>query len=429
MGTFQTALSALKATSTAIDAVGNNLANINTTGFKRSDVAFQDIINSVGGSPGQQTGAGVAPPTMNKQFSQGSVSNTNGALDAAVQGNGMFVIKPSNLADAPGTALQYTRDGRFHVSPDGLLVTATGARVQGWNADPSTGTVDTTTGVMDIAIPAGTVVPAVATTTLDISANFDASAAEGKALTIPLQIFDALGGAHQFTLKATKSATANTWDLTLSTTDPTVQNGADLTSTLSEISLTFTNGVLDPATAADIKISGITFTPASGIADLADITWNVWKVPPTGTPPAGGVSGLTQFSQPSAISALTQNGSPAGTLSDVRIGPNGSVMATFTNGLDRQIGQIALALVQNPDSLLDVGGNAFRATTETSVLPPSQPGLGAGGVIVGQALESSNVDIAQEFTNLITYQRSYQANSRVITTIDQLTMETLNLKQ
>jgi flagellar hook protein FlgE len=113
----------------------------------------------------------------------------------------------------------------------------------------------------------------------------------------------------------------------------------------------------------------------------------------------------------------------------VRVGINGSILATFTNGLERQIGQIALAVVQNPDSLLDVGGNAFRATTDTSVLPPSAPGLGAGGVVVGQALESSNVDIAEEFTNLITYQRSYQANSRVITTIDQLTMETLNLKQ
>jgi flagellar hook protein FlgE len=198
---------------------------------------------------------------------------------------------------------------------------------------------------------------------------------------------------------------------------------------LSVNSLAFVNGVLDPATASDIKISGIQFTAASGISDLPDIAWNIWKTPPGGTPPTGGVSGLTQFSQASTISLLSQNGSPAGTLSDVRIGENGKVMATFTNGLERQIGQIALALVQNPDSLLGVGGNAFRATTETMVLPPAQPGAGAGGLVVGQALESSNVDIAQEFTNLITYQRSYQANSKVITTIDQLTMETLNLKQ
>jgi flagellar hook protein FlgE len=232
MGTFQTALSALHATSTAIDAVGNNLANINTTGFKRSDVAFQDIINSVGGSPNQQTGAGVGLPQMNRQFSQGSVSNTGNALDAAVQGNGMFVIKPGATANQPGAALQYTRDGRFHVSSTGFLVTSNGAAVQGWNADALSGTIDTTSGVADIAIPAGTVVPAVATTTLDVSANFDSAAAEGKALSIPLQIFDSLGGAHQFTLKVTKSATASTWDLTLSTTDPTVQDGDDLTSKL-----------------------------------------------------------------------------------------------------------------------------------------------------------------------------------------------------
>jgi flagellar hook protein FlgE len=301
--------------------------------------------------------------------------------------------------------------------------------VQGWNADPAIGTIDPTAAVTDIAIPTGTVIPPVPTTTLDISANFDAASAEGKALSIPLQFFDSLGGGHQFTLKATRSATGNTWDLSLSTTDPTVQDGDDLTSKLSVDTLAFVNGVLDPATASEITISDIQFTTESGISPLPDVAWNVWKTPPSGSPPAGGVSGLTQFSQPSAISLLSQNGSPAGTLSDVSIGENGSVMATFTNGLERQIGQIAVAMVQNPDSLLDIGGNAFRATTETSVLPPSHPGFGAGGVIVGQALESSNVDIAQEFTNLITYQRSYQANSKMITTMDQLTMETINLKQ
>ncbi|MEO8099788.1 MAG: flagellar hook protein FlgE [Acidobacteriota bacterium] len=429
MGTFQTALSALKASATAIDAVGNNLANINTTGFKRSDVAFQELIKSVGGSPAEQTGGGVGMPSVSRQFSQGSVGNSGNALDAAIQGNGMFVINSSASTSAPGSALEYTRDGRFHVSPGGLLVTASGAKVQGWNVDPTTGKVDTAGALTDISIPVGTVIPAVATTSFDISANLDASSAEGKSLSIPLQIFDSLGGGHQFTLKATRSATANTWDLTLSTTDPTVQDGADLSSKLSVNSLSFVNGVLDPATAADIKVSGVQFTAESGISDLAEITWNVWKTPPAGTPPAGGLSGFTQFSQASAISALTQNGSPAGTLSDVRIGTNGKLIATFTNGLESQIGQIALAVVQNPDSLLDVGNNAFRATADTSLLPPGEPGLGAGGSIVGHALESSNVDIAQEFTNLITYQRSYQASSKVITTLDQLTMETLNLKQ
>jgi len=429
MGTFQAALSALKASSTAIDAVGNNLANINTTGFKRSDVSFQDLINGVGGSPTQQTGAGVRLPMVNRQFSQGIVSNTNGSLDAAIQGNGLFVIRPGSLPSTSQSALEYTRDGRFHVSSSGLLVTANGARVQGWNVDPTTGRIDSTTAITDITIPVGTVIAPVPTTSLDISANFDAAAPAGTSLSIPIQVFDALGGGHQFTLRATKSSTANQWDLSLSTTDPTVQDGDDLSSKLSVDSLSFVNGVLDPATAAEITISGIQFTGASGIPDLNDVTWNVWRVPPTGTPPAGGVSGLTQFSQASAISSLSQNGSPAGTLSDVRVGTNGGLIATFTNGLQRQIAQIALAVVQNPDSLVDVGGNAYRPTVETSILPPSEPGRGAGGTIVGQALETSNVDIAREFTNLITYQRSYQANSRVIMTIDQLTMETLNLKQ
>lgn len=429
MGTFQTALSALKASATAIDSVGNNLANINTTGYKRTDVAFSDLIKSVAASPSQQIGAGVSIPSTSKQFSQGTVSGTNGLLDAAIRGNGFFVLKPGGAASAPDSNVLYSRDGRFHVASNGDLVNVNNAKVQGWNVDPLTGKVDTSTTVNDITIPIGAVSPAVATSSLDISANFDATAAAGTTVNIPLQIFDALGGAHQFTLTATKATTANSWELKLSTTDPTVEGGDDLTSNLSVTSLNFVNGLLDPATDPEITISSIAFTTDSGIPATPDITWNVWQTPPSGDPPTGGVSGLTQFSQASAVSRLSQNGSPAGILADVRIGENGQIIGTFTNGLESQIGQIALAVVQNPDSLLDIGGNAFRATSETSYLPPSVPGVGSGGTVVGQALELSNVDIATEFTNLITYQRSYQASSRVITTVDQLTMETLNLKQ
>lgn len=429
MGTFQTALSALKASSTAIDAVGSNLANINTTGFKRSDVAFQDLIASVGATSSQPTGAGVGLATVNRQFSQGSISNSENSLDAAIQGNGLFVIKPGPLNIPSSDAFQYTRDGHFRVSSAGLLVTSNGATVQGWNVDQATGKVITSSAATDLEIPTGTIVPPVTTTSLDISANFDATAAQGDSINIPIQVYDPLGGGHQLTLTATRGATANSWDLTLSTTDPTIQNGSNLTSTLSATTLAFINGVLDPAAAPQITISGLQFTAASGIPSMPNVDWNLWKTLPSGSPPTGGVSRLTQFSQPSAISELSQNGSPAGTLSGVRIGTNGALIANFTNGLERQIGQIALAVVRNPDSLVDAGGNTYRATSDTSILPPSEPGIGAGGLIVGQSLESSNVDIAQEFTNLIVYQRSYQANSKVITTMDQLTMETLNLKQ
>ncbi|MEP7355155.1 MAG: flagellar hook-basal body complex protein, partial [Acidobacteriota bacterium] len=271
-------------------------------------------------------------------------------------------------------------------------------------------------------------IPPVPTSSIDIGANLDAAAATGTTFTFPLQVIDSLGGGHQFQLKATKDATAGKWNLTLSSDDPTVQGGADLTSKLSLTSLTFVNGALDPATDPAVTISGLTYTSTSGVPDQGDIKWNLWKTVPAGTPPTGGVSGLTQFSQASTISNLTQNGSPVGTLASVSIATGGLLMGTYTNGLQKEVGQLALSVIQNPDSLLGLGNNTFRGTANSNILPPSAPSAGGGGQIIGQSLEGSNVDIAQEFTDLITFQRSYQASSKVITTIDQLTMDTLNLK-
>jgi flagellar hook protein FlgE len=427
MGSFQTALSSLKAAATAIDTVGNNLANINTTGFKRSSSTFADVMNSVGSSPEHQVGSGVGIPSNNRVFGQGTITSTGDALDAAIQGSGFFVIRPENAASS---AFEYTRDGHFRVSSTGLLVTATGARVQGWNLDPATGKVDTSTTPTDISVPVGSIIPATPTSSMNISANLDATTAPNGSFSVPLQFFDALGGAHEFTLTLTKDATtANKWNLDLTTTDSTVDTTSPLKGLLDTKSISFVNGLLDPATPLSIKIDSIPFKTTSGIPDLPAITWNLWKTPPTGVPPAGGQSGLTQFSQASAVSILNQNGTSAGTLADIRVGDGGSVMASYTNGAQVQIARLGLSTVQNPDTLLDVGGNAYRPSAETSALPPTEAGTGGSGQIVGEALESSNVDIAQEFTELITFQRSYQASSRVITTVDQLTQEVLNLKQ
>ncbi|MEP7354928.1 MAG: flagellar hook basal-body protein, partial [Acidobacteriota bacterium] len=152
MGSFQAALSGLKATTIAIDAVGNNLANINTTGFKRSTVSFSDVMNSVGPSPGGQIGGGVTTPTSNLEFTQGSVTTTGGVLDAAVQGSGFFVVKPNTTAGSVNNAFEYTRDGQFHVDSKGQLVTIGDNKVQGWLANPLTGLVDTTAPVQDLTV-------------------------------------------------------------------------------------------------------------------------------------------------------------------------------------------------------------------------------------------------------------------------------------
>lgn len=430
MGSFDIALSALQAFSTAIDAVGNNLANMSTTGFKTSDVSFEDVMGNVTAN-NSQIGNGVQQPYTETDYSQGTIATTTNPLDAAIQGNGFFLLAPSGSTGtaAPGS-YEYTRDGTFQVGSDGTLQTANGLNVQGWSMDPATGQVNTSGPVGNITIPQGSIVPGVATSTLSISANLNAAAASGDSLSVPITVYDSEGGAHQLTLTMTKDATTpNQWDLTLSSTDPTIQNGSDLTSLLSTTSLTFTNGQLSASAPASITITGLAYTTASGIPAQPTITWSPWTTAPSGTPPTGGVSGLTQFSQTSAVSNVTQNGLSAGTLTGVQIVNGGEIMGSFSNGAQQVIGQIAVAGVQNPDSLTNIGNNDFAATASTVALPPSVAGAGGAGQIMGEALESSNVDMATEFTNLINFQSGYSAASRVITTQDQMIQQLLQIIQ
>jgi len=430
MGSFSTALSALQAYSTAINAVGNNLANMNSTGFKNADINFEDVMGSLT-TGNTQIGNGVQEPNTERNFSQGSITTTNNPLDAAIQGNGFFLLTPAGTTGTgSATSYEYTRDGSFQVGTDGTLQSADGSHVQGWSLNPATGLVDTTTAAGNISIPTGTTLPAVATSTLSISANLDAADAPGTAFNVPVTMYDSLGGSHQLSLTMTKDPTIpNQWDLTLTSTDPSIQNGSSLTSLLSTTTLTFVNGALSPSTPAAISIKGLTYTTASGIPNQPTITWSPWTTAPSGSPATGGVSGLTQYSQTSAVSSVTQNGVAAGTLSGVQIANGGQVMATFTNGSQLEIGQIAVAGVQNPDSLVGIGNNEFTAGATTVTTPAGLPQAGGAGQIVGESLESSNVDIATEFTDLITYQSGYQAASRVITTQDQMIQQLMTIIQ
>jgi len=429
MGSFDTALSALQAYSTAINAVGNNLANMSTTGFKTSNVNFEDVMSTTLNAGNTQVGNGVQEPTTEANFGQGTVSNTGVALDAAIQGNGFFLLAPAGSTGAvSASSYEYTRDGSFQVGSNGTLEAADGSEVQGWSLNPTTGVVDTSGAVGNISIPTGSVIPPVATSTLSVAANLNASAAVGDTLSVPITVYDSDGGSHQLTLTMTNTA-ANTWGLSLSSTDPTIQNGSNLSSLLSTTSLTFANGALDPTTPTAITIKGLDYTATSGIPNQPTITWSPWTTAPSGSPAAGGVSGLTQYSQASAVSSVLQNGTPAGTLSSVAIANGGAVMATFSNGAQEQIGQIAVAGVQNPDSLVNIGNNEWAAGATTVTLPASVPETGGAGQIVGESLESSNVDIATQFTNLITYQSGYQAASRVITTQDQMIQQLMSIIQ
>lgn len=434
-GSFVTALSGLRGASAAIDAIGNNLANLNTTGFKASSVSFQDVVADVTGSASGQVGSGVATPLSLKQFAQGSLQLTRGRSDVAIQGDGFFVVRSADdtaavsTASDPTTAL-FTRAGNFRIDKNGILVTANGDRVQGWSLNTTTGVVNPSDPIGDIVVPIGANRAAKVTTTFNMNLNLDASAPTGSVFSVPVNVYDSLGNAHVISASFTKQAAANTWNASVSSSDPAVTAIAPSGPWV----FTFNpSGGLDTVTGAGYNpanglIEGIGLTMNNGAASPQDVSWAPWQTIPAGAPPVG-VGRLSQFAQPSAASAIFQDGLPAAQLVSVSLADGGAVLAQYSNGSQQEVARLTLASVRNPDSLVSIGNNNFRTGPGTANPVVGLAGTGGRGDIIGASLESSNVDIADEFTKLIIFQRAYSANARVITTTDEISQETINLKR
>jgi flagellar hook protein FlgE len=402
---FSSALSALKAHSAAVDAVGHNLANVNTTGFKGTDIAFKDLVAESLGS-GQDTGMGVTRPISVRNFSQGSIQTTSGALDGAIQGSGFFVVK-----DAAGSRL-LTRDGGFKLDDNGFVVTLTGERVQQYSNG----------GLADIQVPVGAS-PARATTAVNLSANLNATAAVGASFSTPLEIVDSLGVTHVLAMKFTKSE-AGKWNYDV------LIPGADVGEDDALVSLfeTAPSDTIDfdqtgKLTAPKSDSGSIKLTVTGLVSGANDLTIN-WKFYDDSGKPT-----ITQFAQASAPSGTKQDGYPSAEVVSVGMAEGGRIVAKYGNGEQNEIGVLAIAMVANPDALTGTGNNMFRVTPDTA--PPTYgiAETGGRGKVRAGSLEASTVDMAREFTNLIVYQRGYQANSRVITTADEISQETINLKR
>ncbi len=410
---FSTALSALNAHATAVDVVGNNLANLNTPGFKTSVVAFHDLVTqSLGAGLGEtQVGFGVGRPITLRQFSQGAIQDSSGALDAAIQGDGFLVVRNDS------GALLYTRGGHLQVDKEGNLLTSTGDRLQGWTRNG--GVLDTTLPIDDITVPVGSLKAPIPSTGFSFDLNLDATATAGPpadTFSSSIEVFDSLGGSHIVAVNFTKTATANEWDYSLSVPD------ADVTTPITPITGTLTfggDGVLTSPAATD-AMPAIDITGLVNGADDFTLTWNLFD---------GATPRLTQFAQPSAVSANAQNGSTAAQLIRVGLGTGGIILAQYSNGEQEVVGQLAMASVRNPHSLIAVGNNNYQLSARSALPAIGLPETGGRGAILGGAVEASTVDIAKEFTNLIVLQRGYQANTRVITTVDELSQETINLKR
>jgi flagellar hook protein FlgE len=414
-GSFSVAISGLNADTAALDIIGNNLANLNTTGYKDSTASFYDLLSQSVGGGSVQIGGGVSATHSQRQFTQGSIQLSGGAFNAAIQGSGFFIVK-----DTAGDTL-YTRSGNFQLDKHGDLTTGTGQFLQGWAG--VNGVVNTSGAVQNITIPANSLHTPSATTKIALNLNLQSDGVVGVAsgsFSAPIQVVDSLGSTHTLTAIFTKTA-ANAWNYEVDIPGQDLTAGtAGTPSPLTTGSIAFdSNGHLTTPAAPGqipIAITGLT----DGASDI-NLNWNLYD--------ANGAPTISQYAQPSALSATSQDGVAAAQITQVSLSDGGAVVAHYSDGSQQVVAQLALAAVNNPESLISVGQNNFEVGADTSTPVIGAPGTGSRGTILGGALESSNVDIAQEFTSLIEFQRSYEANSKVISTLDQLSQVLLNIKQ
>ena len=382
-------ISGLRSHQTMLDVTGNNIANVNTTAFKSSATQFQDTLSQltqgaggpqtqIGGTNPAQVGLGVRVAGISTNFSQGSAQSTGRATDIMISGDGFFVTKT-------GTQTLYTRAGSFDFDGAGRLVSPDGAIVQGYTA--VNGVVSDGGPTSDVTLPLGVVAPAASTTSATVSGNLPSDAAVGMALVRDVQVYDNTGTARTVSLKYTK--TNGGWDV--AGTDPNGPPGA--------ASLTFSGGVqTSPGT---MTIGGIA-------VDMSKLT---------------GFAGLT------TVAVSNQDGRAAGTLKSYTLSKDGTLVGSFSNGASQAIGRVVLATFSNPGGLEKAGSSGYKSTFNSGNATIGTPGSGSLGSLQAGALEMSNVDLSQEFTNLIVAQRGFQANARIITTSDEVLQELTNLKR
>jgi flagellar hook protein FlgE len=410
---FFTGMSGVSANSQAINVIGNNLANINTTGFKAARTNFAELLGglsySADGNP-IQVGLGTVSAGVSPLFTQGSIQTTGRSTDVAMSGSGFFVV-------STGTGNAYTRAGNFSFSGTGELVNSDGYTVMGYMA--SAGIINANTTLSPITIQGSRNLPPKATTTLGITANLDSQAADNSSFSTAVQIFDSLGLAHTVTFTFTKTA-ANTWNYQASIPATDTAGGVSGDPPVSIGSGIFTfdgSGVMTAPTAnPTLSITNL----ADGATDN-DITLQVFDT--NGYPRFTGNSGA------SATSSVSQDGYASSTLRDVAIDGAGIIRGIYDNGQVNPLAQLAVASFNNPEGLLKFTGSCFVKAASSGEASVGPARTGGRGTVNGSSLELSNVDIAEQFTSLIVAQRGYQANSRVITTTDELYQEAINLKR
>jgi flagellar hook protein FlgE len=407
MGNFSIALSGLEADTTALNTIGNNLANLNTTAYKGQTTSFEDLFHQQLGESGAgdpiQVGSGTKVGSTSTDFSEGTLlPDANGnTSDMALDGNGFFIVEQNGQQSL-------TRAGNFTVGNSGSLTTQDGQYVLGYPA--ANGVVNTNTNPAPITLPVGATEGAQATQNFSVTANLNSGATVGTTFSTPLEVFDSLGQSHQATITYDKTAT-NSWSYSIAlpagdATGMPVNNTGTLTFDSSG-NLTSPTGT----------VSGISFP---GMADgAADLTFN-WNLNGSGSSPL-----VTQLASASSNGNTPQDGFASGNYTGFTVDPSGVIQAQFSNGNSETIGQVAVANVANVQGLVSVGGNNFQTTGASGQLVAGAAGTGGRGTVDDSTLEQSNVNISTEFSNLIVAQRAFEANSKTVTTFDTISQDVI----
>lgn len=402
---MDSAVSAIKAQQTRLDVTANNIANVNTVGFKKSRTVFSTLLSTTvrtasgptenrGGINPSVIGMGVQVSSIDAIHTQGIVSSTGRGLDLAIQGDGFFTVSDGNKT-------YYTRNGAVNLSPtDGSLCLANGYKLMGYPID-SNGKVDKNAGLQPITVPTGTDVVVQSTTNVSFAGNIDSSSAVGDMVSIPFSAYDTLGTKHDFNIEVTITGTgtadwkvASQGGLALGGNTGTLQFGS--------------NGQIENVTGGPL-----TFTPIG--ADPMSIELDF--------------SNTSMVDKTSDFSMKSQNGMPAGSVQSVSVTNGGTVTVTYSNGMSKDIAALGIAIFDNPAGLTVGNDSLFESSTNSGAVVMFAGGESTKATVLSGYLEGSNVDVSEELTDMIKTQRAYQMATKVITTSDEILQELTNIKR
>lgn len=431
-GALYSGVSGINSNGNAMNVIGDNIANVNTVGFKGSRAVFADMLSvEMGGS---KIGTGSRLVSSDRIFSQGGVESSNNITDMAIQGNGLFVLRNEQ------GAIFYTRAGQFNLNKAGALVNPLGLRVQGVQLN---GDGTAVSGLTDITLNNRLLVAPTATTKITLSGNFDSTAVvptlpapadalgtEGTSaewfsssnFSTIVTVYDSLGDTHDLTFLYRKIGN-DLWSYRVVTPSDDITGGTPG----KLIQVSGPGGVLEFNPDGSINLGGAT--------NVTDITFDfnngslVPQVITGGVPGDLDITDFTQYAVPSSVSTLKQNGVKPGTLTSISIDQKGWITGLFSSGATQNLYRVALADFTNPEGLTHVGNSLYRQSTEAGELIYGEPGTGGFGDVLSSSLELSTVDLAAEFVRMVITQRGFQANSRTITVTDSLLEEIANLKR